>query len=459
MTSLLGASVPLPRGVIGGANEALAIAANGEALLRAERAALRALGVSRRGVALPESEWHRCDIAADAFAEAALVIVAARTFDVDQLSVAVGRAPLGLLTARPIAVVDVGDGSQTAEALGAQVGLACEAAAAHGPWLLDAIARTPSLRQSAGAPPVGPLVAIDHDAQLSRDPFAPVHMVAAAGRPTLWLAASHFDHAAAFDFAERVQAASRAARDEPAAALRDIDALTARDRALLTALNDTAGPVLPDATVPAAFRTQVERTPHDPAVTAGGVSFSYVELAARVGALRRGLLDAGLSRGSRVGLCLSRGEHLVPSVLAVLECGAAYVPLDPTYPVERLQYMVDDAGLDLLLSDQSGAAAVAGRCPGFDRSHGDTRGGGGCVAALGVDIEIAGALDPADALYVLTPSEQRAVATATSPSKPPPRCGAPKRQRSKPGAAGRAMPSTAPIRSISKPPCAVRASP
>jgi amino acid adenylation domain-containing protein len=66
--------------------------------------------------------------------------------------------------------------------------------------------------------------------------------------------------------------------------------------------------------------------------------------------LARRLAARGVGPGGRVGICLERGRDLLPALLAVLRCGAAYVPLDPGFPPERLEFMVVDAGLSLVIS-------------------------------------------------------------------------------------------------------------
>ncbi|MGH8331339.1 MAG: amino acid adenylation domain-containing protein, partial [Pseudomonas sp.] len=72
---------------------------------------------------------------------------------------------------------------------------------------------------------------------------------------------------------------------------------------------------------------------------------------AQANRLARRLIDNGAGPGKRVGLALNRGPQLIVSLLAVLKTGAAYVPLDPKYPTERLAYMIDDSRLDLLLCE------------------------------------------------------------------------------------------------------------
>ena len=84
---------------------------------------------------------------------------------------------------------------------------------------------------------------------------------------------------------------------------------------------------------------------------AGDASVSYAQLNQRANRLAHRLLALGVGPGQRVGLASRRGPQLIVSLLAVLKSGAAYVPLDPKYPAERLAYMLADSRLDLLLSE------------------------------------------------------------------------------------------------------------
>ena len=101
------------------------------------------------------------------------------------------------------------------------------------------------------------------------------------------------------------------------------------------------------------FEAQAEATPNSTAVVCGGEKISYSELNARAellaGRLRR--LAAGPER--LVGVCLERGIELVAALLGVLKTGAAYVPLDPAYPPQRLEQMLDDAHASLVLAQEA----------------------------------------------------------------------------------------------------------
>jgi natural product biosynthesis luciferase-like monooxygenase protein len=112
---------------------------------------------------------------------------------------------------------------------------------------------------------------------------------------------------------------------------------------LLTEWSSDEPVVLPRRSVQAEFEAQVVRTPLAPALLSGERLVSFAELNERANRLSHYLLEQGLGRGSLVGIMLDRSIDLVVSMLAVLKAGAAYVPLDPAYPAERLHHMISDA--------------------------------------------------------------------------------------------------------------------
>ncbi|WP_419709281.1 amino acid adenylation domain-containing protein [Pseudomonas sp. NFX224] len=96
---------------------------------------------------------------------------------------------------------------------------------------------------------------------------------------------------------------------------------------------------------------QAAATPDALALQVEGHSLSYGQLNTQANRLAHRLIDNGAGPGKRVGLALRRGPQLIVSLLAVLKSGAAYVPLDPKYPSERLAYMIEDSRLDVLLCE------------------------------------------------------------------------------------------------------------
>jgi len=98
------------------------------------------------------------------------------------------------------------------------------------------------------------------------------------------------------------------------------------------------------------FEAQVARTPEAVAVECGTERLTYRELDRRANRLARVLRARGVGPDVCVGLCLERSNELVTAILAVLKAGGAYLPLDPSYPRERLAFMVEQAGVPVLLT-------------------------------------------------------------------------------------------------------------
>lgn len=99
------------------------------------------------------------------------------------------------------------------------------------------------------------------------------------------------------------------------------------------------------------IRTQAKATPDAPAVTDGETTWSYRELAAQSSRIAAALVQAGVKPGHRVGICMHRSPRMIAGLVGILEAGAAYVPLDADYPANRLAFIAEDAGIDILLSD------------------------------------------------------------------------------------------------------------
>ncbi|MFE9774066.1 amino acid adenylation domain-containing protein [Streptomyces sp. NPDC005931] len=114
--------------------------------------------------------------------------------------------------------------------------------------------------------------------------------------------------------------------------------------------NATAHEV-PRATLPELFAQQAARTPDRTAVVFEDTELTYAELDLRAGRLARLLAERGAAPESCVAVLLPRSENLVVTLLAVLRTGAAYLPVDPGYPAERIQYLLDDARPALVLTE------------------------------------------------------------------------------------------------------------
>ncbi|MCX4830316.1 non-ribosomal peptide synthase/polyketide synthase [Streptomyces sp. NBC_01016] len=110
-----------------------------------------------------------------------------------------------------------------------------------------------------------------------------------------------------------------------------------------TELVDPAPAPSTDATLPALFAAQAARTPDAPAVLAGGESLTYRQLDRRSNALAAELVAHGAGPGRLVAVLLPRSVDLMVALLGVLKSGAAYVPVDPAYPAERIAVILEDS--------------------------------------------------------------------------------------------------------------------
>jgi amino acid adenylation domain-containing protein len=151
-------------------------------------------------------------------------------------------------------------------------------------------------------------------------------------------------------------AAASAGADRPLATLPLLAA--AERRQLLGAAADGPAPV-PGSELHRRFARQAELAPDAVALIGDGQRLTYRELDESANRLGRLLAGMGIGPESLVGLCVERSPMMVVAILGILKAGAAYVPLDPVYPPERLALLVADSAVALVLSERGLAARVA----------------------------------------------------------------------------------------------------
>ncbi|MFG2132156.1 amino acid adenylation domain-containing protein [Streptomyces sp. NPDC048751] len=167
-----------------------------------------------------------------------------------------------------------------------------------------------------------------------------------------------FDRATVEAMSARLLRVLDAFTADPGQRVADIDILTEHERHLVLGEFGQSPVVEPELLLPTLFERQAARTPAAPALTEQDRTCTYAELNARANRLARTLIAAGAGPEQRIAVLLPRSAELVIALLAVLKSGAAYVPVDPEYPEERIAYMLQDAAPALVLADPRTRDAV-----------------------------------------------------------------------------------------------------
>ena len=145
-----------------------------------------------------------------------------------------------------------------------------------------------------------------------------------------------------------------AAVTDPSASLSALPLLTDEERhQLLFEWNETRRDFPRDRCVHELFEEQAARAPEAVALVCGGERLTYAELNARANRLAHHLRACGVGTETRVGILLERSVEMAVALLAILKAGGGYVAFDPSYPAERLRYMLEDSGVTLLLTQQN----------------------------------------------------------------------------------------------------------
>jgi amino acid adenylation domain-containing protein len=184
--------------------------------------------------------------------------------------------------------------------------------------------------------------------------------------------------------AECFQVLLGAMAENPGLPVSRLALLTPGQRQQLLAQFNPAPADWPPATLHQLVEAQAARTPHAPALLCGEATLGYDEMNRRANRLAHYLIGLGVARDDRVAICIERGIDMVVGLLGILKAGAAYVPLDPAYPSQRLHYMIGDsaprallagtatrallpdAGVPVLCLDAAGTAAALAGQPDHD---------------------------------------------------------------------------------------------
>ena len=144
----------------------------------------------------------------------------------------------------------------------------------------------------------------------------------------------------------------RAIISNPKGSVGSVTPLSPKEReTLLQSWNDTAAPYPHELCVHQAIQEQVAASPEQVALVTVNDTITYGALNRRANQLAHHLLGLGVGPDLPVGLCVNRGIGMVISLLAIQKAGGCYLPLDPTYPKERLKFMLADASVSVLLTE------------------------------------------------------------------------------------------------------------
>jgi amino acid adenylation domain-containing protein/FkbM family methyltransferase len=172
-----------------------------------------------------------------------------------------------------------------------------------------------------------------------------------------------FDRSTITTMADGLARTLELAAADPHVRVREIDVVDPAERhRLLVEWNDTARPRT-DVSVAALVEAQVRRRPEAPAVSDGDVLLSYAELNDRANRIAHKLIRRGIGPERVVAVMADRSAELVAAMLAVLKVGAAYLPVDPAYPAERIATVLADAAPAMLLTTAGVAGELPATCP------------------------------------------------------------------------------------------------
>lgn len=134
--------------------------------------------------------------------------------------------------------------------------------------------------------------------------------------------------------------------------IKDISAVTDAERQkLLYEFNNTAVDYPRDKCVHTLFEEQAARTPGRTAVVACDRTLTYRELNEQANRIAHGLIDQGVKHGDIVAFMLPRRSYLIAAMFGILKAGAAYLPIDPDYPQDRINYMLEDSNAAYLITE------------------------------------------------------------------------------------------------------------
>lgn len=135
--------------------------------------------------------------------------------------------------------------------------------------------------------------------------------------------------------------------------IKDLVLLTPQEQSLLKHFNNNHVPFPTGGTIVSLFDQQVQRTPHNIALVFEKETLTYLMLREKSVQLCHYLRRQGVASGDMIGICVNTGLDMVIGMLGIMRAGAAYVPIDPEYPLDRIKYVIEDAQLKVFLTNRS----------------------------------------------------------------------------------------------------------
>ncbi|MDX2158550.1 MAG: LLM class flavin-dependent oxidoreductase [Hyphomicrobiaceae bacterium] len=363
-----------------------------EAAARAEPFWLKTLGVVAAGLELPyprlakpaewrstAGSWHRNPVAADLPAAAAALGAADEAVLLSALAIWLQRLDLGprvlvsIETPATSATVDgatglfradrplllTSSGAETPASIVRRTAEAIATAERTGPVARDLASRL----ARAEAPLAGlpqPLIAFvagtggsgaaDHGASIV------LHLDTATRAVELAVDAASYGPATAATMASHLAHVLAWLRGHCEAPVESLPLVPEAERQLFSAINDATATPVAARHIDVAIAAQAAATPDRIALRWHSLALTYRELSDRIDALASHLTARGAGRGSLVAVALERTPAMVVTLVAILRAGAAYVPVDPRFPKDRIQLIREDSGARLLVTDKTSEA-------------------------------------------------------------------------------------------------------
>ena len=222
-------------------------------------------------------------------------------------------------------------------------------AEAHGTYARDLVFRSPQIeaehRQRLTSIPDVAVAIVPADGMIATE-LTPARLVFAIAQtaPKITLIANPdaIDEDLLIKIAEELKHVLSQADEDSGRALGDFAVVTPRERAILDGWNGNSCVEREARNIPSLFETQARKTPDATALVFRDESLTYRELNTRANQLARLLLARGARSGDLIGVLMERSVEAVVTLLGVLKAGAAFVPLDPIYPLRRLAVMTQD---------------------------------------------------------------------------------------------------------------------